>query len=64
MSYIRLLAANNEQNPDKFLSLRCYDGFKSAFLITRNFNPKKEDIGQYSSYLLESLSRCLHKVTL
>jgi hypothetical protein len=62
MTYIRLVSSQAENLCDQFVDLRCYEGFKYAFLMMRNFNPKKEDISEYSGYLMNCLERCLQKV--
>ena len=56
------MANQNMNKVDYFIPLKCYEGFKHAFLCIRSFNPKKENIEDYSEYLLDSLELCLKKV--
>lgn len=62
MTLIRHTAAQNAQQYDHFQTLKCYEGFKYAFLVTRRMNPRSESLKEYSGYLLSSLTKCLKRV--
>lgn len=62
LTLIRHTAGQFAQRPDEFQPLRCYEGFKYAFLVTRRLDSRRESLEEYSNYLLSSLEKCLRRV--